>query len=460
MNEVIQEQLKKAFELHKAGRLREAEPLYNSILNIDMENAQVLYLLGNLYSQSGYNGLAVNLLVNCLNARPDFQEAWIDMGVALRKENQDLMALQAWERAESLGAHHEIYVNKATLYADSGEPEKALELCDKSILMIDPNNEQMADAYASAHWNKALALLSLQRWKEGWKEHNWRRKLKDIWHERSKIEAPMWDGKPTGRLYLHGEQGKGDEVMFLSMLQDCLPLAKEIVVEVNESVKPLVEQMGYPTVTVVSEQEEATGKFDAKCALADLGQFFRNSPDDFPGTPYLKPDPERVDFYRNEMNKLGPGPYVGVAWFGGSKQTRVHKRSISIGRWKNLLEGVTAVSLQWGEFGDPDADKHGLARFGEASNGKNLAEQAALIAAMDFVISVQGTTVHLSGAVGKKCYVLTSEAPSWRYGAESCGNTMPWYKSVELVRQHKGEDWLSVMERLEKLIQPEKRIAA
>lgn len=460
MNEVVYKELNRAFELHKEGKLREAEHIYNSILNVEMENPQVLYLLGNVYSQLGYNGLAVNLFTNCLTAKPDFHEAWIDMGVALRKENQDGMALAAWDRAEALCEHHEIHVNKATLYADSGEPEKALELCNKAIEMLGNGTEKTADALASAHWNKALALLSLQRWEEGWKEHNWRRKLKDVWNDRGKIEAPLWDGKPVGRLYLHGEQGKGDEIMFLSILKDVLPLAKEIVVEVNGSVKPLVDQMGYQTVTVVPGQDEATGKFDAKCALADLGQFFRNRPEDFPGTHYLKADPERVEHYRNELNKLGPGPYVGVSWFGGTKATRVHVRTVSIGRWKNLLEDVTAVSLQWGEFGSPDAIKHDVAVIEGASDGKNLAEQAALIEALDYVITVQGTAVHLSGALGKKTYVLTSNSPSWRYGAESCGNKMSWYGSVELIRQGKEEKWDSVLERVNAIIRPEKRQAA
>ena len=463
MNQIIQQQLEKAYKAHLAGKLDEAEMLYNSILNNDMENPQLLYLLGNVYSQKGYNGVAVNLLVNCLNAKPDFQEAWIDMGVALKKENRDDLALAAWARAESIGEHHEIYVNQATLYADSGEPEKAIPLCDKSIKMLKDEDEKTYPALASSHWNKALALLSLQRWEEAWAEHHWRKKLKDVWNPRDKIIAPDWDGKSVENLYLHGEQGKGDEIMYLSILKDVLPLAKNIVLEVNESVAPLIRMLEYPNVTVVAGQNEAELlgiKFDAKYALGDLGFLFRNKTEDFDGKAYLKADPERVDYYKNELNKLGPGPYVGVAWTGGTKSTRIHKRTIGLGRWDRLLKGVTAVSLQYGDFGDAEANKQGLPCFGEASNGRDLAEQAALIEACDYIITVAQTVVHLAGALGKKAYVLVCSSPSWRYGAESVGDKMPWYESVELFRQGKEEDWEVVIDRVADALGREKKEAA
>lgn len=457
MNKVIKEQLDRAYKAHLDGKLNEAEVLYNSILNMESEQPTVLYLLGNVYSQKGFNGLAVNLLVNSLNAKPDFQEAWIDLGVCLKKENHDDMALVAWQRAEQLGPHHEIYTNMATLYADSGEPEKALELCDKSIAMMDEKDERQQDGIASAHWNKALALLSLGRWKEAWKEHHWRKKLKDVWHPRTEIDAPEWNGKPVDTLYLHAEQGKGDEIMYLSMLKDVLPLAKRIVVELNASVAPLLRMMDYPNVEIVTSQDEAKGiKFDAKFALGDLGYYFRNSADDFDGKPYLTADPERVEYYRGELEKLGPGPYVGIAWFGGTKTTKVHKRTISLSKWNKLLEGVTAVSLQYGEFCEPEAVKFNIPVFGDASRGIDLAEQAALIQACDYVVMVAQTGVHLAGSLGKKAYVLVSNAPSWRYGVKT--DKMPWYESVTLIRQGKEEDWESVVDRASKMIAQEQGI--
>lgn len=458
---LIEQQIKKAHSLHQEGKLNEAEMLYNSVLNLNMQDPFLLYALGNLYSQKGFNGLAVNLFSNCLDVNPRFQPAWIDLGVALRKENKNDLALHAWNRAKELGDDPQIFSNMATLYADSGEPGIAIEYCNKAISHIEKDSHpEWEDTRASAHWNKALALLSLAKWREGWKEHFWRRKLANVWNERTKIDAPLWDGKPVENLYIHGEQGKGDEIMYLSMLKNVLPLAKNIVMELNESVAPLVRMLEIPTVTVVHDQDEAEKlgiKFDAKCGMGDLGQFFRNEEKDFPGTPYLKADPERVDYYRGELGKLGPGPYVGIAWLGGTKSTNVSGRTVSLAKWDKLLDGITAVSLQYGEFNEGEATKHNIPILGEASRGTDLAEQAALIEALDYVVTVQQTVVHLAGALGKKTYVLTCSTPSWRYGVHR--PDMPWYKSVSLIRQKKGESWESVIARTAELIGKEKSVA-
>ncbi len=455
MNPVIKQQLEKAHSLHMQGKLAEAEMLYNSVLNLEMQNSRVLYMLANVYALKGFNGLAVNLLTNALEVEKDFQPAWIDLGAALRKENYDTLAKVAWEKAEELGENPEIDNNMATLYADSGQPDKALQRCNHAIRLLEKADKKIYEhVEASVHWNKSLALLALGKWKNGWKEHSWRRSLPETWNERDKIVAPQWNGKPINSLYLHGEQGKGDEIMYLSMLKDILPLAKNIVIEANAAVAELIELLRLPTVSTVTCQDEASHiKFDAKIAMGDLGNLFRRNAEDFPGTPYLRADPERVDYYRHELEKLGPGPYVGIAWMGGTKSTRVHKRTVGLGKWDKLLDGITAVSLQYGEFNEPEATKYGIPVFGEASRGTNLAEQAALIEACDYVITVQQTAVHLAGALGKKAYVLVCDTPSWRYGVT--GDKMPWYNSVKLIRQKEGENWDNVIARASHIIKEE-----
>lgn len=459
MNPMIKEHLLKAHALHQAGKLAEAEMLYNAVLNMDMQNVDILHRLALIYSQRGYNGLAVNLLTTLLDIEPTFQDAWINLGVSLRIENFDDLARVAWERAQALGDNPQIDSNMATLYADSGEPDKALEYCNSSIRKIENAKDpsKYVDMVASPHWNKSLALLSLGKWKAGWREHHWRRSLPG-WSDRDKIKVPQWDGKPVNRLYLHGEQGKGDEIMYLSMLKDVLPLAKHLVIEANESVSELINLLKLPNVTTVNGQDEAAHMvFDAKIAMGDLGNLFRRDSKDFPGTPYLKADPERVAYYRNELQKHGPGPYVGIAWMGGTKTTRIHKRSVGLGKWGKLLDGITAVSLQYNEFNESEATKHNILLMGEASSGKNLAEQAALIEACDYVVTVAQTVVHLAGALGKKCYVMVCDVPSWRYGVKT--EKMPWYNSVHLIRQKRGESWDSVIDRTNHVIRDENPVA-
>src|SRR5678809_238534 len=62
-------------------------------------------------------------------------------------------------------------------------------------------------------------------------------------------------------------------------------------------------------------------------------------------------------------------------------------------------------------------------------------DQAALVAELDLVITVCTAVVHLSGSLGKECWVLVPNKPRWFYGLRD--KTLPWYGSVELFRQTK-----------------------
>jgi len=68
---------------------------------------------------------------------------------------------------------------------------------------------------------------------------------------------------------------------------------------------------------------------------------------------------------------------------------------------------------------------------------------AALVCALDIVVSVCTAVIHLAGALGRPTLVMTPFAPEWRYGEAT--EAMPWYPSVRLIRQKNRGDWASVI---------------
>src|SRR5690606_5458842 len=60
--------------------------------------------------------------------------------------------------------------------------------------------------------------------------------------------------------------------------------------------------------------------FDCSLAIAQIGQFFRLSDEDFPGTPYLVADDDRVTMWRALWAKKDK-PVIGVAWSSGIRET-------------------------------------------------------------------------------------------------------------------------------------------
>ena len=423
MHEVYQETLNKAVALHKEMRLDEAELLYHQVFNRLPFEEGVTYCLADLYLRKDYNGLAINLLSNLLQNNPKNANAWCNLGAAFRKENEYARAEAAWHKAvQAGGLTIELANNFATLYADRGNPQKALEWINRG-LEIDPDSPQ-------ANWGKALALLSMGD-QEGWNFYESRQRL-DSWNPRHKIKAPRWDGSYVESLYVHGEQGVGDEVMFASAL--AYVKAKHVTVEVNPKVAPLILK-SFPDFDVVTDEFDA--EFDAKIPIGSLiGMFGPNK------ESYLNPDPWRVQFYREELKKLGPGPYIALTWHGGTKQTRCEDRSISLEMLRPLMDRYTCVSGQY-DSGNPYVEKQrldcGLAKINDESCGEDLHEQAALFKACDAVVTVQQTAVHVAGGVGVPTFAVIGHSPHWRYGLE--GDSLPWYGSVKLYRRGKQEGW-------------------
>ena len=124
------------------------------------------------------------------------------------------------------------------------------------------------------------------------------------------------------------------------------------------------------------------------------------------------------------------------------------QRSLALRRVRALLaiEGTRWVSLQ---YGDCAADLRELERAtGRALDHwpesiADFDELAALMVALDGVVTVCNTTAHLAGALGAGL-VLAPRAVSWRYQLE--GATLPWYPSLTVLRQRDAGDWTAVLD--------------
>lgn len=430
MDQVMQALLNEAIELHRSGNLQDAATKYNQLLNREPYNPGLLYLLGDIAVRQGCHGIGINLLNNSISAKPTV-EALTALGVAYRHENYYAQAEDAWRQGLKLQETAELYNNIASIYSDHGEPEKALALVNRSL--------ELAPGNPNAMWNKSLALLTAQRWDEAWALHDCRfdPNVQSV-STRRVLGCPVWDGSKVGHLAIHGEQGLGDEIMFMSAIADAEKLCDRMSIEVEPRLMDLV-QRSFPKAEVYGT-EAALRKwgapFDAVVALGSLPGLFRHKNEDFPGTPWLVPDPERVEHWRRQFAMQGPRPFIGVAWQGGTKGTRVEQRTVSAANL-NFCKRGTVVSLQYGDHAGKTAAKNGYLYYPESS-GKNIDELAAMAAACDMIVTVAQTLVHVAGAIGAPTHVLTPLHSSWRYGLT---DTMPWYGSVKLHRQAKADDW-------------------
>jgi ADP-heptose:LPS heptosyltransferase len=77
----------------------------------------------------------------------------------------------------------------------------------------------------------------------------------------------------------------------------------------------------------------------------------------------------------------------------------------------------------------------------------DFADTAAVIQALDLVISVDTSVAHLAGALGRPAWVLLSHTPDWRWQLDRSDSA--WYPTMRLFRQPRWGDWDAVFELVE-----------
>jgi len=419
------------------GKLVKAEEV---ILRWLDKNPNDFHALGNytdIMMRRANHGLAIHLYRYLLREWTDMPEyarslIWANIGQSLLLEGFQTEAEHAFTRAVEINDKEPgIYNAMGCCYINQGQPDKVIEHCDKA-LSLDPEMRQ-------AKWNRAVAYLEKGEWAEGWPGYD---EGERVLKQRSYKEGEsmkQWTGKRNQTVVAWGEQGVGDEILFGTCLPDFIKKVKNPIIDCHPRLEKTFKR-SFPGVPIYGTRKtkEITWhhkhKIDRQISIASLPKLFRNSADKFPGKPYLKADPERIKVYRENLEKLGPGPYVGIAWFGGEKKTRFDYRAIPLTEWGPIFDtGATFVSIQYNKWGHKqDAAKAGITHWDKPVD--DLDEQMALIMACDLVISVCQSVVHFSGALGKECWCLTPARPAWRYGLTD--DKMVWYgDAVTLIRQ-------------------------
>lgn len=450
------EHFNQAVFYHKNGDLPKAIAIYQSILNRLPDCEPLLLNLTDALLRMDLNGVAANLLVAVLSRNPKCAVAWIHLGLAYRKENLFDKSEECYHKALALpdGKTIEAYSGMASLFSDSAQPEKCIYWADKAISIENADPESRYSGY----WEKALALLTMRKWDEGWNFYEYRKKLPS-WDSRKNVIGKNIENCSDSEIYgcksiyIHGEQGVGDEIMFASGVVDLvsdLPSDCDITIEVNAKCLDLF-RYNFPKAKVISKEPISVTKVEIKVAMATLqkrlldGSRFSYTVG-YPG--YLSVPQDLIDHYKEKLFALGPPPYIGIAWMGGAKNTRIEFRSVPLELFDTIRSLGTSVSLMYenhpgvGEI----REHHNLPKIDNLSIGGDLLSQAALALACDVVVTCQQTLVHVCGAVGAKCFVMLPDNPHWRYGLE--GEKMPWYgDNIVLLRKKAGETWKSLFDR-------------
>lgn len=447
-----------AVALSKRGEWAKAEGIYQALFSAYGPRPELFQALGTISSQKGFTGLGAFLLENGIARGYRRFEAFHNLGNAYRADNRAEQAEKAFdaalEHSETDQQRADSLVAKACMYVNAGEPERCIELCSRAL-------EYVPD-HRFALWNRGIAYLEIGNWIEGFRAYD-QAGFREDGGKAAERKLRTYGGRPEwfpskktkdSTVVVYGEQGIGDELMFASMIPDLIERSGRVIIDCDTRLKAMFER-SFPDCTIYTTSAEDPTWIkddppDYRIAMGSLGRWFRKRDEDFPKTPYIKADPEKVAYWKGELDKL-PGRKIGISWVGGSKLTRTDLRSIPLPLWRPMAEApdVTLVSLQYHKWAAQECASMGtvwerpIHHWQDAIDDYD--ETAALVSALDLVVTVNTSVVHLCGSLGVRTWCLTPYGAAWRYGLKGPN---PFYGSVEMYRQEKDQPWHEVIERV------------
>ena len=447
LSEAERKQLYRSRELWEKDDVDGAWNIVQRLLVDHPFDRDCLQMAGHIYDKAGNTPVSYHMFRIATEQDPRDATGWLNFG---------RVAEDIWRTREAERAYEK------SLKLCKRDDTMRLTLGNLAALCIDNARYPEAETWAKkalAEWpdfdgakaNLGFAQLALRNWAEGWK--NYRHCLGT--KARTKIQylnEPEWDGSPDKTVVLYGEQGLGDEISFASMVPDAIRDCRKVIIDCDLRLANIFSR-SFPEAVVYGTRKAKPRdgskwrledrQFDASLAIGQIGEYYRTTPESFPGTPYLKADPERVLMWKS-LWATKKKPVIGIAWHGGIPKTGARFRRWTLDQLLPVLKSVdahwvvleykpAAVELEEFRKKHPEID---IKEYPNATLTTDYDDTAGLVASLDLVFCIQTAVAHLGGALGVPTWVCVPPISQWRYSTE--GDSIPWYKDLRVIRQKDG----------------------
>jgi tetratricopeptide (TPR) repeat protein len=424
---------------HRRGDIVAAERAYRDALRAEPDHPLAQHYLGVVLYQRAQHSEALPLLQRSAERVPAEPEFHNNLGLTLAALDRNDDAIAAYRQTLALKPDHATASNNLGLALQAMNRVPEAIVAYRRALSIDP-------AFAHAHWNLALALLANGDWAEGWREYEWRLRLPELGARAASLPLQRWRGEDLrGRtLLLTTEQGVGDALQFVRFAAALSARGIRVVIQAPAALRPLLATV--PGISDTVATGEPLPRCDAELPLLSLGALLDVRPGDLAAAAYIRADLAlRVDALRR-IDRIGAGRRaIGIAWAGAPHHLNDRRRSIPATLLAPLLAlpDIAWFSLQKGPHEPAIAGVPGAQSVERLPEDAQWPQTAALIDALDAVVTVDTSIAHLAGALGKPVDVMLPFAPDWRWGL--AGDRTPWYPTARLHRQPAVGDWPSVV---------------
>ena len=348
---------------------------------------------------------------------PNYADAYNNRGNALQQLKRPEDALASFDMAIALNPDvvDAYYNNRGMALAALKRHEKALASYDKAIALKSDS--------AEAHYNRGNTLRDLNRPDEALASYDAAIALKPDY-------ADAYNNRGNA---LHDLQHSEEA---LASYDRAIALKSDFAEAHNNRGNPLLD---------LNRPEEALASHDTAIALkADYAEAHYNR-----GIALveLKRCEEALASYDAAIGSGGFRPHQTESWAINNR------RNIQLSRLAVLKDSnIEFYSLQKGEPAESELaglmsdNWNGPDIIDFTSRLQNFSDTAALVENLDLVISVDTSTAHLAGALGKPVWILNRFDTCWRWFLERTDS--PWYPTVKVYRQETAGHWDDVIQRI------------
>ena len=401
------------------------------------DRAELHYAMAGVLRDLGDLEQAIVACDEALRLAPGWADAHNRLGQLHEAAGRALAALLAYDAAAAAAPEwHAPQHNRATMFARLGRRTDA-EAALRASLALAPD-------FAPSHNDLASLLLTDGRYDEAWPHYEWRFGA-SVPPRFPGSTAPVWNGEPLagGIVMVWIEQGLGDHLQFARCVRAIGERGGRCWLQVPAPLFALYRSLA--GVERLVRQDEAVEGYDWQIPLMSLARIAaaphgdENAP-----VPYLHAPP-LGDAQRAMLAKHDDGAFkVGVVWASLKQHPAAATRDCPLTALLRLADvpGVRLYSLQFGDEGRALAGANAI-DLGPVLG--DFAQTAALVEAMDLVVTVDTAMAHLAGALGKPVWLLVGEPADWRWQRER--GDSPWYPSMRLFRQHAPGEWGDAIDR-------------
>jgi Tfp pilus assembly protein PilF len=426
-----------------SGRFAEAKACYEKILTYIKDNTTVWHNHGLACNQLGDYESAIKSFEYPISQ--EYAESYIGRGAVYRTIGKYKEAMRDFAMAFVIDPTHGVaYSNYANSLREFGRPDLAVPFLQTAIRLND-TDEQIK-------LNLSVCYLTMGEFDKAWEHYDSRWYFNATSSFKPQLPGIEYDGSQDIKdktILVYGEQGFGDHIQFCRYIK----LVEELGAKVVFAVRPqLVKFFAYnfPNVNVVAQNN--LPYFDYHVPLMSLPEIFNTTINAIPyPQKYLDVSQSAIEKW---YKKLGPKSKlrVGITWSGTKVAFITKFRRVPLQDMLILnLPNVELVNVAYDVTPEEKIimSENGIRDF--SAELTDFEDNAALIANLDLVVTVDTVTAHLAGSLGIPTWVMLADyGCDWRWFLNRTDS--PFYSCMKLFRQRGDGRWDPLLEEMKQLL--------